>query len=64
MGTTPPAEYEQFLVEQAFWKELGVSDGRPLSAQPWRKIEDYAVIISMIRREEQAQQAAASRRRR
>lgn len=63
MGTTPPPELEQFLVEQAFWKELGISDGRPLRERPRRQIEDYALFISMIRREEAARQAAANRRR-
>jgi hypothetical protein len=63
MGTTPPPEYEQFLVEQAFWKELGISGGRPLAELPWRQVEDYALFISMIRREEAARQAAANRRR-
>ena len=63
MGTTPPPEFEQFLVEQAFWKELGISDGRPLNDRPYRQVDDYVLFISMIRREEAARQAQANRRR-
>lgn len=62
MGTTPPPEYGQFLVEQAFWKELGISDGRTLAERPHRQVDDYTLFISMIRREEAAQQAASRRR--
>ncbi len=63
MGTEPPPEFGQFLAEQAWWKELGISDGRPLSERAWRQLDDYALFISMIRREEAARQAAANRRR-
>lgn len=63
MGTTPPPELEQFLIEQAFWKELGWTSKVAVEDRPWKQAEDYALFISMIRREEAARQAQANRRR-
>jgi hypothetical protein len=58
MGTQGPPELGEFLTDREFWQQLGWSREYRLS-RPHQQVEDYALIISMIRREEQAR---ASRR--
>jgi hypothetical protein len=58
MGTSPPPELEEFLVEREFFRELGWTRGVPLGDQPHKRVEDYSLFISMIRREEQARSKA------
>ncbi len=54
MGTPGPEVLHDFLVEREFWQQLGLTR-EALRDRPWREVEDYALIIQMIRREEAAQ---------
>lgn len=49
MGTEGPPELTEFLTDREFWKELGWDREYRLS-RPHRQVEDYAQIITMIRR--------------
>lgn len=51
MGATPPPELSQFLVEQAFYQELGISRGVSLDDMPHRQLADYSLFIEMLNRE-------------
>jgi len=53
MGSEGPPELQEFLADREFFKELGWT-AEYRRTRPLRQVEDYALIISMIRREEQA----------
>jgi hypothetical protein len=59
MGTEGPPELQEFLTDREFFRELGWTPEYRKS-RPRKQVEDYALMISMIRREEQAR---ANRRR-
>lgn len=51
MGTAAPEVLHDFLVEQEFWQRLGLTR-EALRHRPWREVDDYALIIQLIKREE------------
>ena len=60
MGAGNVPELSQFLLEREMWSQFGTRMS-PEQADdwPWRKVEDYHLIISLIRREEQARMTRA-----
>lgn len=58
MGSAPPPELEQFVIDREMFRELGWTDGIPSGERPWRQVDDYMLFISMYRREEQARARA------
>lgn len=57
MGTAGPPELQEFLVDREFYRELGWS-AEYRKSRPLRQVQDYAAIISVIRREEEARARA------
>jgi hypothetical protein len=53
MGTPGPEELGEFLIQQEMWQRFGATS-RDLENWPRRKVDDYALIIQLIRREEAA----------
>ena len=61
MGTEGPPVLQDFLMEQEFWRRFGATS-QDLENWPHRKVTDYSLIITLIRREEDAQQRKAGGR--
>lgn len=55
MKTEGPPSFQAFLLERAFWTEMGLRR-EDLENRPYREVADYITYLNMVLRDRQAQQ--------